>query len=240
MTTETTKKWRNLLGESERLKLVKKASECLWLPDGKIALDYLVNERGLSEAVIRQFQMGYVPLGVQHQTRGRLIHPIWDASGELVAISTRHLHKPKNESFWHEEFEKSFYLYGLHLAKSAILDRDMALVVEGELDVTFYHSHGIPFTVGLMGHALSLFHISLLARYCSRIFLLFDGDAGGKQGFEKAKELYNANLEGRVEVIPCRMSDGMDPDDFLKQGGKKAVDGLMRKEYEQFRELGYF
>src|SRR3954469_23357731 len=99
--------WRNHLGESERQKLVKKASDCLWTPEGSDAKKFLMEERGLSETVLKQFRIGFVPSWVQHQCNGRIIYPICDPYGELIAISTRHLYKPKAESFWHEEFEKS-------------------------------------------------------------------------------------------------------------------------------------
>ena len=238
MMTETT--WRNQLSENERIKLVKKASDCIWTPAGKVALDYLINERGLSETAIKQFQIGFVPLSVNHQTRGRLIHPIYDATNNLIAVSTRHLSKPKAEAFWHEDFEKRFYLLGLNIAKEAILRENKALVVEGELDVEYYHSHGVPITVGLMGSSLSIFQVAVLSRYCKRIFLLFDADKGGKKAFEQCKSLYEENLVGRVELVPCRMPSGLDPDEFLKPGGAAEVGNLMKTEYEQFKELGYF
>jgi DNA primase len=218
---------------------VLKASNCLWTPEGEDALKYLTEERGLSETTLKEFQIGFVPSRVNHQCNGRIIYPIYDAFGELVAISTRHLYKPKAEAFWHEEFEKSFYLYGLAQAKKGILRRQKAIVVEGELDVAFYHTHGVDFTVGLMGSALTMFHIALLARYCTDIYLLFDGDKGGKTAFERCKVMYEQSLQGIVNVIPCRMTWGSDPDDFLEEVGVKGVANLMKSEKEQFTELGY-
>jgi DNA primase len=218
---------------------VKKASDCLWTTDGKDALKYLMEERGLSETALRQFQIGFVPLYVQHQCRGRLIYPIHDVYGDLVAISTRHLTKPKNEAFWHEDFEKSFYLYGMHQARSGILRRRKALVVEGELDVAFFHTHGVDFTVGLMGSSLTAFHIALLGRYATDIYLLFDGDKGGKTAYERCKVMYDQQLQGIVNLIPTRITWGSDPDDFLEAEGVKGLADLMISSKEQFTQFGY-
>ncbi len=239
-------KWRNQLGESERRKIVQKASECIWTSEGKEAFKYLTEKRGLSESVIRQFQIGFVPLNVNHQTSGRIITPIFDAYGELVAISTRHLYKEKSQSFWHEDFDKSFYLYGLHVAKKHILRTGKALLVEGEFDVCFLHTHEIPIAVAVCGSTFGIFQAALLARYCTDVFLLYDGDKGGQTAFQRAGDLFSNTLGGGyslgadlVNLIPVRLPRGMDPDDYVKEFGRNGLIDLMKKSKEEFKQLGY-
>lgn len=198
--------------------------------------------------------MGFVPLWVNHQLAGRIITPIFDVYGELVAVSTRHLYKPKKEAFWHEDFDKSFYLYGFHIAKTFILKFQKAIVVEGEFDTAFLHSSNIKMAVGLCGSALGLFQVSLLARYCTDVYLLYDGDKGGNLAFQRSKELWEEQCQGVVKLIPCRMGSryvtekgsnepvlkGYDPDDFIKENGVNGLVELMKKEKKQFLEMGYF
>ena len=240
-----TSTWRNQLGESERLKIVQKASECLWTVEGQDAFKYLKEERGLSEATIREFQIGFVPLRVSHQLSGRIITPIFDAYGEVVALSTRHLYKPKSEAFWHEDFDKSFYLYGLHIAKKHILRTKKALIVEGEFDVSFMHSSDIPITVGLCGNSMSDFQVSLLARYCKDIYLLYDGDGGGKMGLERSGQAFKNVLAGGsrfgslVNLIPVRLPKGMDPDDYVIENSRNGLIKLMKSAKAEFDEWGY-
>ena len=220
--------WRNKLSDPERRKLVQKASSTLWTREGWDALKYLKEERGLSESVLKEFQVGYVPLRVEHQLRGRIITPIIDPSGDLIAISTRHLHKKKD--FWHEDYEKRFHVYGMQIAKKAILKYQKVAVVEGEFDTLSMHTRGIPFAIGICGSAFTFFQVSLISRYATEIYLLFDGDEGGDTALVRAKKMYFEELEGMVNLIPCKMPRGYDPDRFIRENGRDELLNLMKQE----------
>lgn len=119
-------------------------------------------------------------------------------------------------------------------------------MVEGEFDVCYLHSHDIPIAVGVCGSTFGIFQASLLARYCEEIFLLYDGDSGGKAAFKRSRDFYvDVNLDvgalGRdlVKLIPVRMPKGMDPDDFVKEFGKDGLIDLMKKSKEEFTQFGY-
>ncbi len=119
--------------EVQRIKIEQAAKRSLRNPEGKKALDYLKEQRGFSDEVIEKFKFGYCPMEVNHQLKGRMISPIYDAYGDLVAVSTRNLFKQKGDAgyFWHERFDKGSFLYGLNLAKESILRCKKAIVVEG-------------------------------------------------------------------------------------------------------------
>ncbi len=189
---------------------------------------------------MREFQIGFVPLRVRHFLQGRIIYPIRDCYDELIAVSTRHLFKEKSKSFWHEEFEKGFHFFGIHIAKKAMIKYQKAVVVEGELDVLAMHSNGISMTVGICGGAFGIFQLALLARYCPEVFILLDPDASGKRNtektLEKIKDLVNNQNQKGLRLIPCKLPGGYDPDDYVREFGKEGIVDLMKAEKK--REIG--
>lgn len=231
--------WRNRLSDAERRKLVDLASKTLWDPRGKEALRYLTEDRGFSEDTIRQFSMGYVPYKINHQLNGRLITPIRDPYGNIVAVSTRHMYKTKKEKgyFWHEEFDKSFYLYGMDLAKKHILRYQKAVLVEGEFDVASLHTHGITFGVGICGSAFSLFQAAVVARYCRTLYVLFDADEGGRTATARLKDLEREVLHG-LDIIYCKLPKGYDPDKFVRERGRAELINIMKAAKEEHEQIG--
>ena len=179
-------KKKDKFSELEREKILKASVITMQKPEGKIAFDYLIDERRLSKKVIEQFEVGYCPEDINHRLRGRIITPIYDAYKNLIALSTRHLDKSHPKRFWHESFEKRFYLYGLYYAKKFITKYNRVILVEGEFDVMALHSNGFPMTIGMCGSALTLFQIALLSKYCSYFYLLFDGDEAGRKSIKRA------------------------------------------------------
>ena len=201
------------------------------------------DERGLSDDVIERFQIGYCPSSVEHELSGRIITPIFDPYGNLVALSTRHLDRKKD--FWHESFDKHFYLYGLHLAKSSIVMSQKAILVEGEFDVAYLHSKGATMTVGCCGSAFSVFQASLLGRYCSEIYLVFDSDVSKKPGvlgsgqraMKRAMEM-QAEILRDMKFIPVLLPYGKDPDDFVKEHGIQSFSELLKESKENVEPKG--
>jgi|TARA_Y100000310_G_scaffold344276_1_gene456156 DNA primase len=203
--------------------------------EGKEAIDYLVKDRGLSIGVIKKFQVGYCPQRVDHELRGRIVTPIHDPYGSLVALSSRQL---KKKFFFHESYDKGFYLYGLHIAKPYIIKYGRVVIVEGEFDVMYLHSHGVPMAVGMCGSALNLFQLSVLARYCENIYIVFDGDKKCNQSIKRVLNMYHANhmwtelrnseeREG-VKLYPVKLPMGYDPDDYIKKFGNKKFIALLK------------
>lgn len=128
------------------------------------------------------------------------------------------------------------YLYGLNHAKEEIYRANKAIVVEGEFDVCAFHSSSIPIAIGLCGSSFSLFQISLLLRYCSEIYIMFDGDEAGRKLTEKVMKMYKENdfKHYGIKIIPVNLPDKFDPDDFLFAEGKQGVVSKLKKSREEF------
>jgi DNA primase len=223
--------------EVQRLKIVQAAKRSLRKAEGKKALDYLKDERGFSDAVIDKFEFGYCPIDINHQLRGRVISPIYDVYGGLVAISTRHLFKHKGDPgyFWHERFDKGSYLYALGWAKRSILRCKKVIIVEGEFDVASMHDFGFRMTVGVCGSAFTLSQASLLARYCKEVYVMFDNDPSGQNGIKRVLELANKHYFASygIKYIPVRLPVGKDPDKVLRNDGAMGMKEILAKAKEE-------
>jgi len=224
---------RDKFGEIERLRIVEAAKRSLYKPEGEQALDYLRNQRGFSDEIIDRFDMGFCPLNVNNmpELNGRLITPIYDAYGNLIALSTRHLDENHPRRFWHESFNKSFYVYGLPYAKKFIVKYKKAIIVEGEFDVASLHSNGFFITVGTCGSALTLSQIVLITRYCSEVYLLFDGDNAGRESIKKAMKLYDKHNFKLYDItfVPAFLPKDIDPDKFVKERGRIELMDLLKR-----------
>lgn len=89
----------------------------------------------------------------------------------------------------------------------------------------FMHQNGFTQTVGVCGSALTISQISLLVRYCSEFYLMFDPDAAGRDAIERALKLYREYDLGRygISFIPVFLPKGYDPDDFIKKMGRRKM-----------------
>lgn len=231
---------RNQFPEAERRTILNLSQQELFRDDGKEALEYLMATRGFDEKTIRKFSLGYVPKdvkapnGERHELAGRLIFPIKDSYGELVAFSSRMPNVPK--SFWHETFNKKIYLYGLDVAKNDVIKSKKAILVEGEFDVMKLHQFGVGCAVGVMGSAPQFHQIALLRRYCKEIFLCFDSDKAGIAAANKIIENDMSSFLGPVfldtELIKVQLPEKKDPDEFIKEFGPKELINLLRKSKE--------
>jgi len=233
------KKNKDKFLETEREKILKAAIITMCKPEGKIALDYLTDERKLSKKIIKQFDVGYCPQDIDHRLRGRIITPVYDEYKNLIILSTRHLDKTHPNRFWHESFEKKLYLYGLCYAKEFIIRYNRVIIVEGEFDVMALHSNGFPMTVGICGSALSLFQIALLSKYCSYFYFLFDGDEAGRDAMERAKGIYDKYYLNVYDIhfIPVYLPKDMDPDDAIKKYGSKKLKEKLKEAYDEYKIL---
>ncbi len=150
--------------------------------------------------------------------RNRLIFPICDELGRPIAFGGRQLDPADEPKYLNSAessiFHKSRTLYGLHLAKRAIIASKQAIVAEGYTDVIACHQAGLDNVVGTLGTALTREHVRLLKRLCDVVVLLFDGDAAGQRAADRAVELFFAES---VDIKICILPDGSDPDDVLRQ-----------------------
>lgn len=174
--------------------------------------------------------------------RGRLMFPIRDLNGEVVAFGGRLLGDgvPKYINSGDTPlYKKSRVLYGMHIAKAAMSDSRRAVLCEGYLDVIACHRAGVKDAVASLGTALSEDHAKLLGRWAEKVVILYDADSAGMKAADRAIDVLSQ------ERIPCRvalMPAGDDPDTLLRKQGpgavSRAVDsGVRPTEYRLSRIL---
>jgi len=186
--------------------------------------------------------------------RHRLMFPIFDRGGRVVAFSGRILPTSEEipEGIVPEEtgkyvnspetplYRKGELLFGLSLARMSIRQRERCLLVEGNFDVVQMHQHGFSETVAPLGTSFTEAQAKLLRRFTENVVLLFDGDEAGRNAARTAHAVCaKVGLIARVGVLPPKS----DPDSYLRsatagqgpegmatilQSGESIVEWLIR------------
>ena len=157
--------------------------------------------------------------------RHRLMFPIWDESGRVIAFGGRaleggevansdakYINSPESDLF-----HKSEILFAWHIARPEVSKRDGVIITEGYMDAIALHEGGFPNTVATLGTALTANHVALLKRMAPKtVWLCFDGDSAGMRAALRTAPLFARNeLQVRVVVMP----PGHDPDTFIREEG---------------------
>ena len=156
--------------------------------------------------------------------RGRLMFPIYDASGRLSGFGGR-LIGPGEPKYLNSAdsvtFTKGRLLYGLNWARHAIRRDERLLLVEGYFDVVRLVLAGIESVVAPLGTALTEDQASMISRQTKNVFLLYDSDTAGQKATFRAGDLLLAQgVSVRVVTLP----DGEDPDTFVDSHGRAALE----------------
>ncbi len=169
--------------------------------------------------------------GFYNRFRGRIMFPINDVNGSVVAFSARVL--PEKEiteklgkyinSPQTLVYDKSRILFGLDKAKREIKNKDSAIIVEGQMDAITAHENGFANVVASSGTALTNEQVALLKRYSNNISLSFDADKAGDMASERGiSAALKAGMNARVIIL----LNGKDPDECIKKdkpGWEKAI-----------------
>jgi DNA primase len=159
--------------------------------------------------------------------RGRLIFPIENVFGEIVAFGGRILENGEPKYLNSPEspvYIKGRNLYGLNKTKEEIRKKGFALIVEGYFDLISLWNAGVGNVVASLGTALTREHLELLRRYTVNVVALFDPDEAGRKALDRSLELFLAmNMRAKALVLP----GGLDPDDYIKKFGKDKLEGLI-------------
>ncbi len=161
--------------------------------------------------------------GFYDRFRGRLIFPIRDERGRLVAFGGRIVGDGQPKYINSSDtplYKKSRVLYGLNVAKEAMSKSGRAVLCEGYLDVIACHRAGVTEAIASLGTALAEDHVKLLNRWCNEVVILYDSDTAGIKASEKAIDLLQT---GGLIVKVAQVPSGKDPDDLLENGGVGAV-----------------
>jgi DNA primase len=187
----------------------------------------------LDDAVTAGLVMRRTAGGVIDRFRDRLVFPITDLRGRVVAFGGRilpdapttgdpppkYLNSPESPIF-----HKGRTLYGLGLARDAIRQRGRVVVVEGYLDLIALAQAGIAEVVAPLGTALTADQLRVLRRFTERVIACFDGDTAGRRAAARSFPVFiEAGLWGRGVFLPA----GEDPDTFVRARGPEAVEALL-------------
>lgn len=212
-----------------------------------VGLGYF-HRRGLDDSTIEKFGLGYCPeswdsftqtaldkgykkeflvktgltieteRGLFDRFRARVIFPIRDLAGKIIAFggrimtndkkSAKYLNSPESEIY-----HKSRTLYGIFFAKKSIVQQNRCFLVEGYLDVISFHQKGIENTVASSGTSLTIEQIRLIRRLTPNVTIIYDGDAAGIKASLRGIDLV---LEEGLNVRVVSLPDGEDPDSYAQ------------------------
>ncbi|MEP7222108.1 MAG: DNA primase [Novosphingobium sp.] len=227
-------------------------------PEGEKARTYLAS-RGFDAHTAARFGFGYAPSGRQamkaalsqfpeamlieaglrilvdekepyDRFRGRLMLPIEDARGRVIAFGGRILDAAKTDAPKYLNspdtpmFDKGRTLYNLHRAGPLSRQTGRLVVVEGYMDVIALSAAGIGDCVAPLGTALTERQIELLWRMVEAPVLCFDGDAAGQRAAMRAVTRALPLLRPAHTLRICQLPVGMDPDDLVKRDGAAAME----------------
>ena len=230
----------------------------------KVALPYL-EERKISPAVIEKFQLGYsldqwdafytfaaqkgfnldllIASGlvvdkankVYDRFRGRIMFPIQNSNGQVVAFGARHIGESHGTKYINSPesliYHKGSLLYGLNWAKQSIKKAHNCYIVEGYTDVLAFHMAGIEHVVASAGTAFTEEHMHILSRFTSVVTLVFDGDQAGIQAtLRSIDKLLNKSLDVKIVLLPPKE----DPSSYLAKVGAQVFAHYIYNQAQDF------
>jgi DNA primase len=211
-------------GEQARLYLAKRSVESEisesyrlgFAPDRRDGLAKHLKNNGidleiaLKLGIIRKVEAGWYDL-----FRNRLIFPIRDAKGQVIAFAGRVLDSSLPKYINSPEstlYHKSSVLFGLDMALPAVRTENAIIIVEGYFDHLALYRAGVRNVVATCGTALTSTHAGLIKRHAERVYTLFDSDGAGRKATIRSMELF---LEQRIPAYVITLPAGDDPDSFI-------------------------
>ena len=236
-----------------------------------VGLAYFRQARGLTDATIRKFGLGFCPAkgdrmskdalaagykkefllstglslarerdgSLYDRFRDRVIFPVHNISGRVVAFGGRTLRTDKTVAKYQNSPESEIYskkreLYGLYFAKRAIQQQDFAIMVEGYLDVISMHQAGIENVEASSGTSLTTEQIRLLGRFTKNITVIYDGDSAGIHASLRGIDMIlKEGMNVRVVLLP----EPEDPDSFARSHTASEVQAYIRDHERDFLEF---
>jgi DNA primase len=217
-----------------------------YAPESWNALLGVMGRQGIGEEVL--VQAGLVLArqngpGFYDRFRGRLLFPIRDVQGRVVAFGGRALSGEEPKYLNSPEtplYVKGQMLYALDVARTAMREKSRAIIVEGYLDCLMAHQYGFTETVAALGTAFTPAQLGLLRRYADEVLALFDADAAGQKASSRLEEMMNDVMDlqnlgwsvartggfekaGHLPIRVALLPPGHDPDSLLRAEGAAAL-----------------
>lgn len=213
------------------------------------AMDYL-KDRGMTDQTIIDNKIGYIskydkvpdeiihygndllpqpkdenekPRNLIYFLLDKIVVPIYDEFGLVVGLATRTPSHEKGHSWWNmpAPFYKGNHLFLLNKNKEEIFKQNKIYLVEGYMDALILSQYGLKTVVAVMGTALTLRKIGLIARYCNQVCICFDFDKNkaGQNAMNKSVAQLNKLLFCDKIAVIDDLPMGVDPDDFVIKNG---------------------
>ena len=199
-----------------------------YAPDAWDALTNALKNRGFNDKQIVSAGLALENkngTGIYDRLRGRVIIPITDIFGRVVAFGGRILNAEAENGAKYlntpetEIFHKGRLLFGLDKANRAISAKNFVVVVEGYMDAISLASAGIENVVATLGTAFTAEHAKLLTQYAKRVVFCYDSDEAGQRATMRALPIISG---AGAEVFVVAVPDAKDPDEFVRGHGKDA------------------
>jgi DNA primase len=199
-------------------------------PEGWSHLLDFLDRKGISAKLAEQAGLAVArgeERGFYDRFRGRLMIPIEDVNGHVIAFGGRvmgvgepkYMNSPESAVY-----TKGNNFYGLSRTREAIRQAGFALLVEGYFDLIALWGAGIRNVVATLGTALTRSQVDLLRRYAPRVAVVFDPDEAGRKALARSLELFLAgNVHAKAVILP----DGHDPDEFVRTHGLEKMEELV-------------
>jgi len=198
-------------------------------PESWDALTTAMERKGVPAVILEK--VGLVAPGKRgsyyDRFRNRLIFPIIMQHERVVGFGGRTLADEDAKYINSPEspiYSKSASVYGYHAARAAIVRRNRAVIVEGNIDAVMMHQYGFEETIASLGTALTEKQIQFLKRMTTNLCIVYDGDAAGQKAMFRSLELF---LKEKIGAKAIALPQGHDPDSFLRDQGAPAMAALL-------------
>ena len=199
-------------------------------PDSRNALKQYLAEQGIEASQMEACGLVNHGEGIAvsyDKFRGRVMFPIPDARGRVIAFGGRALADDALAKYMNspetELFHKSNVLYNFAKARKPAYDKKQVIAAEGYMDVIALHSAGFNNAVAPLGTALTERQMELLWRMHPEPVLCFDGDGAGQKAAHRAIDMALPSIQPGRSVRFAMLPEGKDPDDLIKEDGPEAM-----------------
>ena len=204
-----------------------------YAPGGFDVMERFASKRGFTPEILET--AGFIATNEQGRRydrfRERLMFPIRDLSGRVIAFSGRILTKDDRTAKYLNSpetplFRKSRTLFAMDRARKPIIESRTALLCEGQIDVIRCHLAGFPNAVAALGTALTEEHAAVIKRHADRVLLVMDADNAGQNSALRSAEIF---LGSELSVEIAQLPVGEDPDSLIMKRGAEAFAAVLAK-----------
>lgn len=200
-----------------------------YAPPGKSLKQHLIQNSSDEQDLLELGLVSKSKIGDENNYdyfRNRILFPIMDKKGRPIAFGGRVMDSSSEPKYLNSPetplFRKGENLYAIYQSSTSIREKNSVLLVEGYMDVIALHKAGITNAVAPLGTALTEDQLNLLWKMAPEPIVCFDGDSAGQRASERAADRALPILKPGCSLRFVWLSEGLDPDEFLKLNGKAS------------------